>query len=96
MAAAHAGFLRTIYSRYTRHRVGFALAAREQMQTGEEIAQHIERITESAQRNSGQVVDAARAAQGLQQLSVDLQKRSGNSRLEINRIMFAITAARAK
>lgn len=56
---------------------GIVLAAREQMQTGEQIAQHIERITESAQRNSGQVSDAAGAAQGLQQLSVDLQKAVG-------------------
>ncbi len=53
---------------------GIVVAAREQMQTGEQIAGQIARITESAQRNSRQVSDAAGAAQGLQQLSIDLQK----------------------
>ena len=56
---------------------GIVSTAREQMQMGEQIAHHIERINESAKRNSGQVSDAAGAAQSLQQLSMDLQKAVG-------------------
>lgn len=53
---------------------GIVQATQEQMRTGDEIARHIGHITSAAQRNSGQILDAAGAAQGLERLSADLQK----------------------
>ncbi len=53
---------------------GIVQATQEQMRTGDEIARHIGHITSAAQRNSGQILDAAGAAQGLERLAADLQK----------------------
>lgn len=53
---------------------GIVQASHEQMRTGEEIAQHISHIISAAERNNVQVLDAAGAAQNLEQLATDLQK----------------------
>lgn len=56
---------------------GIVQTANEQIHTGKGIADHIGRITDFAERNSAQVLEATNAAQGLQQLSADLQKAVG-------------------
>jgi len=51
-----------------------AQTTRDQIDTGHQIAQNVERIAQMAEENNAQVLDASRAAHTLEQLASDLQK----------------------